>query len=89
MSFLLEVREKWALRPKFVDLNDAIEWYSRLGYTVTSQTDTTAQMEKRKQFSIVWCLVTVVVPYLLYHVLIKQYRQVFIRVDGDKVTVRK
>ena len=73
---------------RYKTLEDAIESYSRRGYIVTSQTANSAQLVHHKQFSIVWALLTAVVPYLLYHVLVKREDRVYLRLEGDRVVIK-
>ena len=75
-------------------LQDQIAKYSRKGFQIVSQTDTTAQMRKPKTFSFLWAFLWLLVAligilvYLLYY-MAKKDEVIFIEVDGEgRVKVR-
>lgn len=82
------IREKWGLRPTFETLEDGVAWYSRQGFRVVNQTDSTAQLARPKKFSVTWMLCTAVLPYMLYHLMKKDSGVLLLRTSSG-VEVRK
>ena len=68
-------------------LQNEIGAYVRNGYHVVSQTDTTAQLIKPKQFGMIWFLAWLFLTffgaffYVLYHASIKKEGQAYLQVD--------
>ncbi len=62
------------------------KWQSR-GFKVTSQTDTSPQLTKPKEFSFLWFIFTLGF-YLIYHIAFKRERGIYLYVEGDQVKSR-
>ena len=83
---MTEVQEV-SLETRRAALQQEIGRYVRQGYQVVSQTDTTAQLLKPKQFAtlwfILWLLTGVVwIFYLLYHLAMKREGRIYLEVDA-------
>lgn len=83
-----------ALEERRKILQDQIAKYSRKGYQIVSQTDTTAQMRKPKSFSFLWAFLWFllfgvgILVYIFYY-MAKKDTIVFIEVDEEgRITVR-
>ena len=63
--------------------NNEVQRYAAKGYRVTVPTPDGVTMVKPKRVSIVWLLGTGVIPYLIYHVLFKSERSVFLKREGS------
>lgn len=74
-------------------LQEHINWYVSQGYRVVSQTETSAQLVKPKQFSFVWallwflCLGIGLIVYLLYYAT-KKDQSVYLIETSGLVTAR-
>jgi len=75
-------------------LQQQIAKYSRKGYQVVSQTDTTAQMRKAKTFSLIWAILWAllalvgILVYIFYY-MAKKDKIIFIEVGEEgRVKVR-
>lgn len=87
---MTQIAAKWGIgRPKDdAPLQEHIDWYVGQGYQVISQTETSAQLVKRKRFSVMWALLWTLVVlvgffvYLLYY-LVKKDQGVYLSVKAD------
>ena len=68
-------------------LSGEIQRYLGKGYRVQSETNTSAQLVKPKRVSVLWTVLTGGL-YLVYHILFKKERSVYLRVEPDG-SVRK
>jgi hypothetical protein len=59
-----------------------VDRYRAKGYRVTVATTEGVTMVKPKRISIIWLLGTGVIPYLIYHVLFKSERSVYVKVES-------
>ena len=74
-------------------LQNEILKYVKRGYTVVHQTDTTAQLIKRKKFSIFWALIWTLtmigwVFYLIYYWM-KKDKLVYLNIQNGQVITTK
>ena len=74
-------------------LQEHIGWYVRQGYRVVSQTETSAQLVRPKQFSIMWFLLGLLavgvgaVLYIIYYMM-KRDATVYLTVQPDGTVKR-
>lgn len=82
-----EVRQPVTIEVRRAALQNEIAAYSRNGYHIVSQTETTAQLLKPKQFGTIWFLAWLLLTffgafaYLAYHLAAKRESQVYLQVD--------
>ena len=74
-------------------LQQAIGEYLAQGYRVLSQTDTTAQLVKPKQFGTLWFILWLLtgvlwIVYLVYYLAVKREGRVYLQVDPSGVVHR-
>ena len=67
-------------------LQETIGDHASRGFTVSSQTETTAQMVRSKEFNLGWALLFSLV-YIFYY-MSKSDEAIFIRVQGGEVSVQ-
>ena len=72
------------------ELEKRTQHYVGRGYAVVSRTETTAQLVRKKRFSLLACLLlllTVAGPifYCLYFLLIKKDKQVYLYIEDGKI----
>ncbi len=71
-------------------LQEHINWYVGQGYQITAQTETSAQLVKPKQFSLIWALLWLLVVgvgifvYLAYYIA-KKDKAVYLSVSDGAV----
>jgi hypothetical protein len=58
---------------------DEMDRYRDMGYAAIASAPDGVTMVKPKRVSVFWLLVTGGIPYLIYHVLFKSERSVFVR----------
>jgi len=87
------IKGKWGFgKPKDTDpLQAHVDWYVReQGFVVVSQTETSVQLIKKKQFSLVWALLWFLVLlvglliYLFYYIA-KSDKSIYLSVVDGKV----
>ncbi len=69
-------------------LQEHIDWYVRQGYRVVSQTETSAQLIKPKQFSLVWAVIWLLVAFIgiviyIFYYIAKKDTAVYLTVQSD------
>lgn len=71
-------------------LDEQIARLTRQGYVIVSRTDTSAQLKRRKHFSLWWALLWLIVGagigllvYIAWYVLVKRDRVAFLRITPD------
>ena len=84
------IAAKWGVGKPGADkpLPEHINWYVRQGYRITAQTETSAQLVKPKQFSMVWFLLGLLavgvgaILYIIYY-MTKKDKAVYLTVGAD------
>ena len=69
-------------------LEKRVQHYVGRGYAVISRTETTAQLVRKKRFSLLWCFLwfwTACIIYLVYHFLLKKDKQVYLYIEDGKI----
>lgn len=79
-------RQEVSAETQRATLQQAISEYVAQGYRVLSQTDTTAQLVKPKQFGTLWFILWLLtgvlwIAYLFYYLAVKREGRVYIQVD--------
>ena len=67
-----------------MSFNDRLGRYRARGYHTTGTEPGGVRMVKPKRVSVFWLLVTGGIPYLIYHVLFKGERSVFVAHDANE-----
>ncbi len=84
------IAAKWGVGRPGADkpLQEHVDWYVRQGYRITAQTETSAQLVKPKQFSLIWALLWFLMLgigllfYIIYYVA-KKDKAVYLTVQPD------
>ena len=81
-----QTAQEVSLETRQAALQQAIGEYLAQGYRVLSQTDTTAQLVKPKQFGTLWFILWLLtgvlwIVYLAYYLAVKREGKVYLQVD--------